>query len=243
MTLETLDAPLAPSADAVLGAALDDTTFPGPSFLALVEIMRQAGVPGMSAETAAPDLPARLTAALLGLGSSVDSGTVKPWLGQKWLKKLAKDGHQGLIERMDKELRALKTDVRMPGGGEWQCLTLPLPIDHRIDPVRLVVRRSPGDEKSKKAGEDEGTRFLVDITMTKLGALQIDGLLWRKTKRFDLILRSHSALPDDVRKGVDEIFRRSLDGMNMVGSTSFQQTRVFVEPFPATAPKPSGWVI
>ncbi|PKU22326.1 hypothetical protein CWS72_22440 [Telmatospirillum siberiense] len=237
VTLETLDAPVLP--DTVPNPAEP----PGTGFQEAIDILRQAGALIASTNPAAMDLPARLTAALFGLSSAADTASIKPWLGERLIRKLNKAGHQSLIDRLEKELRTLKTPVRMPLNGEWQSLMLPLPIDQRIDPIRLVFRRPPDDAEEAAAREDEGTRFLVDVTMSRLGALQIDGLLRRKTKRFDMILRSHVALPEEMRHGIEAIFNRSLEGLNMAGSAMFQHTKTFIEPIPMTEPEISGWVI
>lgn len=240
VTLEPLDEPIlfAPDGDDALPSAI----VPGTSFTEAIDVLRQVGAHAILPNPAnALDLPARLTAALIGLSAAVDTATIRPWLGERLVKTLGKAGHRSLVERLEKDLAALKTPVRMPLSGEWQCMLLPLPLGHQIEPIRLVVRRTPGDDA--EAREEEGTRFLVDVTMSRLGDIQIDGLVRRKTKRFDMILRSHVALPDDIRHGIEAIFSRSLEGLNMAGSASFQHTLTFIEPIPMTEPEISGWVI
>lgn len=237
VTLEPLDAPTLPTLD---GETTGAGPLPGISFTEAIAVLRQIEMPNPAT---APDSSSRLVATLIGLTASVESASVRPWLGDRLVKTLEKAGHRDLIERMEKDLAALKSPVRMPLGGEWQSLILPLPVGHRIEPIRLIVRRPPGDEAEAEAREEEGTRFLVDVDMSRLGAIQIDGLLRRKSKRFDMILRSHAVLPDGIRHDIAAIFDRSLEGLGMAGTAHFQQTTAFIEPVPVTEAENSGWVI
>jgi hypothetical protein len=189
------------------------------------------------------DFSSHLVAALIGLTAAVDSGNARAWLGDRLIKTLSKDGHRALIERLEKDLSALKTPVRMPFAGEWLCLILPLPLGQRIERIRLIVRRNKEDGEDGKRQDEEGARFLLDVDMSRLGAIQIDGLLQRKAKRFDVILRTRTTLPDDIRRDIKALFVKSLDGMGMVGSASFQQTPNFIEPVPTITSDISGWVI
>ncbi len=241
VTLQPLDDPTLPMPDDGAGPAAPP---PGAGFAEAIDVLRQAGSQAVLPNPAAMrDLTVRLAATLIGLTAAVDSANVRPWLGDRLVKTLAKTDRPDLVARMEKDLAGLKTPVRMPLDGTWQCLILPLPLGQQIEPIRLVVRRPPGDEAEAEAREEEGTRFLIDVTLSRLGAIQIDGLLRRKTRRFDMILRSHAVLPGKIRHDIEAIFARSLEGLDMAGGASFQQTLTFIEPIPAAAAEMSGWVI
>jgi hypothetical protein len=239
VTVEPLDEPMLPAGS---GTNTSQLTAADPSFEAAVNILRQAAPQAIPLiPLSAPDLSSYLAAALIGLTAAVDTANLRPWLGERLVKQLEKDGHHSLLERLEKGLTTLKSPVQLPISGDWQCLILPLPLGQQIERIRLVYRRPKNEED--EAQEDKGTRFLLDLNMSHLGALQIDGLVQRKSKRFDVILRSHIPLAEDIRRDIMVIFARSLDGMGMVGSASFQRTQTFVEPIPLSLPENSGWVI
>ncbi|HXP96932.1 MAG TPA: hypothetical protein VN809_09490, partial [Telmatospirillum sp.] len=242
VTVEPLDDPTLPVPEDELASPAASP--PGAVVEEAIGVLRQIG-PHMILPNpvATPDLSYHLAAALIGLSGAIDSGNARPWLGDKLIKLLRKDGHQSLIDRTESDLAALKTTVRMPLAGDWQCLILPLPIEQRIEQIRLIVRRNKNKDDETENREDDGSRFLLDVTMSRLGALQIDGLLQRKSKRFDMILRSHATLPEDIRRDIKMIFTRSLEGMGMTGSASFQRTLAFIEPLPSMTSEISGWVI
>ncbi|MDR3440774.1 hypothetical protein [Telmatospirillum sp.] len=215
-----------------------------PAFDDALDILPQLDPhPPALGSAAPPDSGTHWVAALIGLTAAVESGSIRPWFGEKRLAALTKAGQKPQLDRLSKEMSTLKSPVRMPLPGEWQSLILPLPMGQRIERVRLVVRRPPENEKEATAREEEGTRFLLDLDLSKLGSLQLDGLVRRKTKRFDLIFRSRQTLPDGMRKDIAEIFSRSLEGFGLNGNASFQQTAQFIEPIPALDQAQSGWII
>jgi len=98
----------------------------------------------------------------------------------------------------------------------------------------LVVRRPPEAEEgdSGRSGADDGSRFLVDLTLSQLGPLQIDGLVRRSAKRFNLVIRTTTPLPDDAQAEIGGIFAKALEGLGMGGNATFQVTPRFVEATP-----------
>lgn len=213
-------------------------------FADLVTILRQAAPKAMSPVSGTmADAGERLANALIGLTSGLQTGSLQPWLGEAALHALIKAGGETLVKRLERHLAESKTAVRLSSGGDWQSMILPFQFDQRIERVRLVVRRPPRDDAEAKTREEEGTRFLVDVEMSRLGAVQLDGLVKRKAKRFDLIVRSQGLLPEAMRRDIAGIFAQALDGLGMAGTASFQHTTGFIEAIPQGIPPTSGWVI
>lgn len=241
ISLQTIALPVLPDPFAVLSADAEPT----PPFFGLLAFLAGLGEDPLLAAppgpgTQPPPVPVRLAAALVNLFIMADSGEVRPWLNQTAvLKSLSK--HQTLVEELEKDAETLKTRIRMPDGDEWQSILVPLPIGQRIEQIRFMVRRRTEGETAELR-QETGTRFLVELNMTRLGALQLDGLMRPKSRRFDLILRTPQPLRDDVRQDISNIFRKSLDGMGMAGNASFQAGQ-FIEPVADSPSHGSGWVI
>ena len=214
----------------------------------VLDTLRQADPPLAQAlfhrlsPTGAPDA-ARLAPALMTLAAAAQSGDPAAWLGHAAIKSLLRLGKRDLVERLAEELGEMKGRVHLPGAGQWLSLMLPLPLGHQIERIRLMIRRPPEDEAEAAARSEEGARFLLDVEMSRLGPLQLDGLVNRKSKRFDLILRSHEPLPEEMRRDIGTIFCRALEGLDMVGKASFQPAVTFIEPLPASRGQTAGWVI
>jgi hypothetical protein len=223
---------LAPTTDATTGSAFsyrpDAAGMVQPTLFA-----EAAAILPEIARVAANDQSAsHWMAALLGLTAMADMGSVRAWLGEQRVSQLEEAGKKRQLDHLDRQTSQLKTPVRMPLPGDWQSLLLPMPLPDRVERIRLVVRRPPEDEQEAQARDEEGTRFLLDLTMSNLGPMQLDGLVRRKSKRFDLILRSHGALPGAAQGDIAAIFTKTLDGFGLKGRATFQQTTKFIEPIP-----------
>lgn len=166
--------------------------------------------------------------------AAATTGDMRGWLGDRTIKALEKAGRSDLVAKLEGDMGEMRTPVALPRtANEWQALTLPLFFGQQIERIRMTVRRNKGDDEDE-GRDEEGTRFLVDVDMSRLGALQFDGLIKRQAKRFDLIVRSRLELPDQVRRDIGGIFARSLEGLGMTGSAAFKSAVAFVEPIPAS---------
>jgi hypothetical protein len=76
------------------------------------------------------------------------------------------------------------------------------------------------DGKNGEGHDAQANRFLIDLTLSRIGDLQLDGLV--RPRRFDLILRTHMPLPPDMRHEIGQLFHNSVETLGMVGTVSFQ---------------------
>lgn len=151
-------------------------------------------------------------------------------------------GKPDILHGLDQGLSSLRQTVTVQGSGldQWQAYVLPFMVEGREQSLRLVVRDKPEGESGPEAQRraEEGTRFLIDLDMTHLGAVQLDGLVKGRAKRFDLIIRSHIAIDEPMRLGIAEVFTRTLDGFGMAGRASFQTVPAFIEAMPVSRSNP-----
>ncbi len=135
---------------------------------------------------------------------------------EAWLQRL---GRGDLLERTGGEL------LRAARGGEvspeWRLFLVPIIHNGAVQDLRFFIRREPEDGAS---GDEEApgkaTRFMVEVTLSRYGQLQLDGLV--QPKRFDLILRSQEALPDTTRRRIMEIFQNVASEHDHRGRLTFQ---------------------
>jgi hypothetical protein len=162
----------------------------------------------------APTSPPQLTASLLFLMGALYG---KGWPGDDIEQALSDAGHDRLRARLvddASELRQLASD---PATGDWRTMVLPLLVGTTVQPIRLYRRRG-GKNRGDGSGE-EGTRFIVEVEMSRLGPLQLDGLA--RDKRFDLVLRSHRALAPELRQAAAAIFHQSIAASGWSGEIAF----------------------
>lgn len=245
LTLETLGD--ARPTTAQPHAAQTTTGQPGtaaaPGWQQMLDTLRQADPQAaQSLMQRLPVLGANFAPALITLAAAVQSGSLKSLLGNEIGSAAGKGDRRQMLEKLDASIAELRGDARLPSTGNdgWQTLLLPFLAGSQLEQIRLTVRQPPQDEEEEKGREEKGMRFLIDLSMSNLGGLQFDGLVKRKAKQFDLIVRSRDPLTQDIRHGITSIFLNALDGMGMTGGTSFLQTPNFVQPIPVSPAAPTG---
>ena len=85
-------------------------------------------------------------------------------------------------------------------------------------------RHTAGDDE-----EEEPRRFLIDVEMSRLGRIQLDGLIRAKDMRFDLVMRSVAPLPNEMRQEINRIFATFMEISGVAGTLQFQAPGNFVE--------------
>ena len=159
--------------------------------------------PGVAQQLRAALQPATapaLAATLLFMAGALYSGK---WPGEPVARALNAMGHERLKARLDGDLGGLRSLGKDGMTGDWRVLTLPLLMGASVEPLRLYLRRKGGAAVQDPAGQ----RFILEAELSRLGALQLDGLV-RET-RLDLVLRSHVALPRELREEAAALFRRA----------------------------------
>lgn len=182
-------------------------------------------------DTAAPALAARMRTALMPASGPQLAGTLlfltaalygEGWPGGDIGQALTDAGHGRLRAQLSDDVTKLHQLAGNPATGDWRVLVLPLIDGAMVQPVRLYLRRR---DRSSRAPPEEESRFIIDVEMSRLGPLQLDGLMRRK--RFDLVLRSHRALPEELRHQASAIFHQTLADAGLAGDIAFATASPF----------------
>jgi hypothetical protein len=164
----------------------------------------------------------KLTAALTFFLSAMRGGDAQGWLGNDASSALEKAGRGDLLDRLNREFEGLKREAAEPMPGDWRPYTLPMMDANGPRPIKLHVHPLKSDEEGGEGREKAkpGSRFLIDVDLSRLGPMQLDGLV--RPNHFDLILRSHVALPPELRVELIQVFADSVRALGYTGGLSFQ---------------------
>ena len=177
----------------------------------------------------APELAARLQATLSPASAPQLAGSLLfllgglyggDWPGSAVGAALAAGDHAKLAQRLAEdaaELRRLSAD---PATGDWRVLTLPLLAGSMVLPLRLFMRRPKSSLQA-----DETTRFAIEVELSQLGPLQLDGLL--RGTYLILVVRSHRGLPAGLRADATAAYRKALRDWGLGGDLSFATAATF----------------
>lgn len=207
------------------------TAEPGPLSERDWPAMRQlltslAGVDRSAAQaligTVMPQPNRKLGAAMSFFLSAIRGGDARGWLGEDAASALEKSGQGSLLSQLEREFRSLQQQAGDPLPGDWRPYTLPMMDANGLLPIKLHIHpiNSEEDGKTGRKAGDKGSRFLLDLDLSRLGPMQLDGLV--QPNRFDLILRSHTPLTPAIRLDLIQIFADSIRAVGYIGGLSFQ---------------------
>ena len=169
-----------------------------------------------------PRADANLTANLLFFLFALRGGDVKQWLGDAPSRALEKL-KPGLLGRLRDDFSGLSRLADEPPNLDGRMLPIPFLNGLDIEQLRLLIRRREEDEDDEDdPRKGPGIRFVVDLNLSRLGRLQLDGFVQDGTKRFDLIVRSDTRLPDTVQNGIRDIFEGAIETTGVTGGLAFQ---------------------
>ncbi|MFB0952557.1 MAG: hypothetical protein QMB02_07280 [Rhodospirillales bacterium] len=170
-------------------------------------------------QTALPRADGQLSTNVLFFLSVLRGGDMKNWMG---------DGPSRILERLRPELAArMRTDLNQmtqnfedPLTGDWRLHAVPFLFGGQIDRLQLLVRDQEDEDEDNLGNND--TRFVIDLTLTELGHLQIDGLVGNKNKRLDVVLRTDTPLQPHMRENIRRLYTDALELTGLEGSVGFQ---------------------
>lgn len=154
--------------------------------------------------------------------SALRGGDLSGWLGRETLRALEDSGRDELVRRVAGDFARIARFADSRPGVDWQSLLIPFHDGESFRQLRFFMRRR---QREDGEGDDDGTRFVVEVELSRIGELQLDGFLHRK--RFDLILRSRDALSATVRRDIAAIFDDGLAIAALTGTLAFQVAEKF----------------
>ncbi|MEZ0224348.1 MAG: hypothetical protein ACAH83_07345 [Alphaproteobacteria bacterium] len=169
-----------------------------------------------------PQATPRLVPTALFFLAALRAGDVQSWLGEPVVQALRQSGRLNLIDRLTGDFSKIAATAKETVAGDWRAMSMPMLHDDQISQIQFFVRRQHDDEDQKKdeGGSKPVTRFILNLRLSRMGDMQLDGLL--RQKKFDLILRSAEQLPFSMRQDLMQAFARGLAQADMAGGVSFQ---------------------
>ena len=174
----------------------------------------------------------RMVPATLFFMAALKMGMVENWLGGQAMQNLRDHGPRGAADRLTADFSTLSRQANEPLPGDWRGISLPMLHDAQLSQIQLFVRRQHDDEAN--GGQDSGqtTRFIVNLTLSRLGDMQLDGLMRQKrnaagqsSKNLDMVIRTADRLPAQLMKDLQSAYAQGLADTGLQGGIQFQVKR------------------
>ncbi|WP_154667444.1 hypothetical protein [Niveispirillum irakense] len=174
------------------------------------------------AQQVMPQPNKRLTTNLTFLLAALRGGDVGGWLGGEATQLLERKGAGPLLARLREDFLAAAQQATEPAADGWRSMPIPFGSLEAMQRLQLHVRSATDQDQSEDGrGENaKAQRFLLDLTLSRLGPMQLDGMVW--PGRFDLMIRTRDLLPAELRQAMGDIFRSSLENVGFGGTIAFQ---------------------
>ncbi len=173
----------------------------------------------MSNMTPSPSNPAQMSNAMMFFVAAIRAGDLPGWMGQRALDALRDAGKSSSISRLGMEGDALSRLASEPVSQDWRALSIPMIWDNEIQKIALYYKHEGEHEGSKQRGE-RPTRFIFDLKLDQMGAVQLDG--WYKDKRLDLIVRTERAFSKAAQLSMRALYADGLRETQITGELKFQ---------------------
>jgi hypothetical protein len=152
--------------------------------------------------------------------AAMRGGDVTGWMGEKGVEIIKSSRRAEAFARIagDFIANARRADDTTPPG-EWKSLTLPMLYGHELSRIHLHYRSFERDGDDKTPDRKTGTRFVLDLSLTRMGPLQIDG--FSIGKKLDVTLRSEQPLSPQMREAMRTRYHDAVTGIGFAGTLNF----------------------
>ncbi len=140
-------------------------------------------------------------------------------LGDQVATALERAGRGDVLQRLDGDLKEMQRQANAPG--DWRAAYVPVWDGQNLSQMRLFSRR----ESKKDAQGRKTERFIVELDYSQFGEVQVDGLMRKPS--LDLILRTHTAIPPDMRDEIEVVFLEGCSLAGLAGKIYFQSMAKF----------------
>lgn len=187
-----------------------------------------------------PDGGPRTVVAALSFIQSMRGGDQRQWPGDNNLRALERAGPRGahLAKTLSGEVAQLSAQTRETAS-EWRATPVPWNAEGQIEKINLITRReetAEDDENEEENKSGPGLRFLLDLDLSQLGPLQLDGMVHEESKGFNMMIRSHAPLDEKIRRDLMGIFVAANQAVGLKGGLTFQVTPKFADPIASSEP-------
>jgi len=192
---------------------------------AIETLLQTAPSIAQSLKNTIPTPSPRLIPTALFFLVALKMGNIESWLGEKSIMALQNAGRRDIIDRLSGDFSTIARQANEMIAGDWRAISMPLLHDDQVSAFQLLIRdqQKPNDENEDPQNKEKQTRFLLNFKLSKIGPLQLDGLL--TGKNLDVIIRVSETLPSEIKKNIREKFKVGLGEVNLIGSLSFKENK------------------
>ncbi len=161
--------------------------------------------------------PVQIAAAANVFIAAVQSGNFDILLGDK-KNLLQQAGRSSILSGLTQDsslARAPEAAIQ----SDWRAVPLPMFWEGEIHKITLYTYHQ-NQSQQQEENENGQTRFIFDLNLSRMGDVQIDGLV--NGKRLDLIVRTQNSFSEPMQQTIRQSYTNALSQADLTGELNFQ---------------------
>ena len=169
-------------------------------------------------------------AAILFLAAA-RGGDLSAWIGQKNYKLI--DTHSSTSKKM---LQTLMSDITnntaksatitdpaiVQTSQDWRGYMIPLLFGTNIHEATLWTKYRQDDDNNSPE-KSTGTRFIMDVKLSRMGDILLDGYIHKDKKIFELSVVTQQPIRDAMQNQLKSLWFKTLQGIDLNGNIAFKE--------------------
>lgn len=182
-----------------------------------------------------PAQPKSFPAAALLFLAAAKGGDLSGWLGNRVTGGGTNDNAvqnlpKKLIETLMRDIATQTGRAATPAdppmvqvGSDWRAHILPLMVGVDMHQANLWTK-DDDRAQSKESEKTKGTRFVVDLTLSRMGDVYFDGFINKDKKIFDLSVITERAITKPMQNTIKSIWYKTINGLDLDGNILFKES-------------------
>jgi len=171
--------------------------------------------------------PAQMTSSMIFFLAALGAkNPARVWLGPAVTQRIERLGQVKLLNMLNSDMKRIFRLGAETTVNDWRPALIPMQVGTDVQAIPILTRQLVDEEtdKNNKAPEDDdkkvATRFIVELNLSEIGKIQVDGLL--KETTLNIIIRSKAILPAEMKKDLSDKFITSLEISGFAGDLQFR---------------------
>ena len=176
--------------------------------------------------------PRSFPAAALLFLAAANGGDLSAWIGSKLtrnIENLPQTNSKNTLQKMLADMlmsgsskSATTSDPSPVQTKDWKGYQLPILTGLDIQTATIWVKNDLSDTNKNIPTLQSGTRFIVDLTLSRMGSVQFDGLIYEGRKTLDLTFSTERLLATAMQDKLKALWYNALENLDYSGSITFK---------------------
>ena len=164
----------------------------------------------------------QMIASLFQFIVAIRHGDLRSWLG-KDISRSVEQLRNSYGKSLQNEFQTMK-QASEPSESGWRAFFVPVALQENLHQMRFFIyKNKDGDSPSGK--NSKNTRFILEINLSRIGKLQIDGRV--KSNSIQILIRTKQPFPETVQNQLYEIFENTIKRTGNSGYLTFRVQKTF----------------